>query len=107
MLWVTTDGRKAALWMGLHGIKEEYPAKLDAVATQMALVYRRWQEDASYLPGTYKSLQIGFCDMGTPNEEKGDQVYGELNGYSYRNVFQHKVFVSSMKPRLTVLRSAF
>ena len=78
MLWVTTDGRKAALWMGLHGIKEEYPAKLDAVATEMALVYRRWQEDASYLPGTYKSLQIGFCDMGTPNEEKGDQVYGEL-----------------------------
>jgi N12 class adenine-specific DNA methylase len=78
MLWVTTDGRKAALWMGLHGIKEEFPAKLDAVATEMALVYRRWQEEASYLPGAYKSLQIGFCDMGTPNEEKGDQVYGEL-----------------------------
>jgi len=78
MLWVTTDGRKAALWMGLHGIKEEYPAKLDAIATEMAKVYHCWQEKASYLPGTYKSFQIGFCDMGTPNKEKGDQVYGEI-----------------------------
>jgi N12 class adenine-specific DNA methylase len=78
MLWVTGDGRKAALWMGLHGIKEEYPAKLDAIATEMARVYHRWQEKASYLPGPYKSLQIGFCDMGTPNKDKGDQVYGEI-----------------------------
>jgi N12 class adenine-specific DNA methylase len=78
MLWVTTDGRKAALWMGLHGQKEAFPAKLDAIAREMAKVYHRWQKEASYLLGTYKSLQIGFCDMGTPNKEKGDQVYGEL-----------------------------
>jgi N12 class adenine-specific DNA methylase/SAM-dependent methyltransferase len=78
MLWVTTDGRKAALWLGLHGMQEEYPAKLDAIASEMARVYHRWQENASYLPGPHKSLQIGFCDMGTPNQEKGDQVYGEL-----------------------------
>jgi len=78
MLWVTTDGRKAALWLGLHGINEEYPAKLDAIATEMARVYHRWQEKAAYLPGPHKSLQIGFCDMGTPNKEKGDQVYGVI-----------------------------
>jgi N12 class adenine-specific DNA methylase len=78
MLWVTTDGRKAALWLGLHGREEQYPAKLDAIATEMAKVYHRWQDKASYLPGPYKSLQIGFCDMGTPNQKKGDQVYGEL-----------------------------
>ncbi|GHP00684.1 hypothetical protein KSF_107310 [Reticulibacter mediterranei] len=78
MLWVTGDGRMAALWLGLHGKPEAYPAKLDAIATQMAKVYHRWQEHASYLPGPYKSLQIGFCDMGTPHAEKGEQVYGEI-----------------------------
>jgi Helicase conserved C-terminal domain/Type III restriction enzyme, res subunit len=78
MLWVTTDGRKAALWLGLHGIQEEYPAKLDAIATEMAKIYHRWQENASYLSGPYKSLQIGFCDLGTPNPEKGEQVYGQI-----------------------------
>jgi N12 class adenine-specific DNA methylase/phospholipid N-methyltransferase len=78
MLWITTDGRKAALWMGLHGKKEKYPAKLDAIATEMAKVFHRWQKEAAYLPGRYKSLQIGFCDQGTPSKEKGDQVYGEL-----------------------------
>src|SRR5207245_525206 len=26
MLWVTSDGRKGALWMGLHGTPEEHPA---------------------------------------------------------------------------------
>ncbi|MFL5625472.1 MAG: DEAD/DEAH box helicase family protein, partial [Ktedonobacteraceae bacterium] len=77
-LWVTGDGRKAALWLGLHGRNEEYPAKLDAIAAQMANVFRRWQEKADYLPGPYKSLQIGFCDQGTPSKEKGNQVYGEL-----------------------------
>jgi N12 class adenine-specific DNA methylase/SAM-dependent methyltransferase len=78
MLWVTGDGRKAALWLGLHRKPEQYPAKLDAIATQMATVYHRWQEQAAYLPGPYKSLQIGFCDLGTPSAEKGEQVYGEL-----------------------------
>lgn len=78
MLWVTTDGRMAALSMLLHDIEEEYPAKLDAIATEMAKVYHRWQEKADYLPGQYKSFQIGFCDMGTPNKEKGDQVYGQI-----------------------------
>jgi N12 class adenine-specific DNA methylase/SAM-dependent methyltransferase len=78
MLWVTTDGRKAALSMLLHGIVEAYPAKLDAIASEMAKVYDRWQEKAAYLPGPYKSLQIGFCDLGTPNPVKGDQVYGQI-----------------------------
>ncbi len=78
MLWITTDGRKAALWMGLHGRREKYPAKLHAIATEMAKVFHRWQKEAAYLPGRYKSFQIGFCDQGTPSKEKGDQVYGEL-----------------------------
>ena len=97
MLWVTTDGRKAALWLGLHGIQEAYPAKLDAIATEMAKIYHRWQENASYLSGPYKSLQIGFCDLGTPNRKKGSKSMGKSNASWWRKAFRHTASALSMR----------
>ena len=77
MLWITTSGRMAALDLSLVGLPQEHSPKLEVVARTMLEVYRRWQAEASYLDGEHKSLQIGFCDLGTPNKD-GDQVYGKL-----------------------------
>ncbi len=77
MLWVTTDGRKAALSLTLVGRTPTLEPKLEAVVREMVTLFERMQKEAARLPGKYKSLQIGFCDLGTPNEE-GDQVYGLL-----------------------------
>jgi hypothetical protein len=78
MLWVTTDGRKAALSLTLVGRTPTREPKLEAVAEKMVTLFKRMQREAARLPGKYKSLQIGFCDLGTPNAEEGDQVYGLL-----------------------------
>ena len=77
MLLVTTHGRLAALDLSLVGIEPSSSPKLEAVAANILEVYRRWQEEASFLDGEFKSLQIVFCDLGTPNDES-DQVYGKL-----------------------------
>jgi N12 class adenine-specific DNA methylase len=77
MLWITSHGREAALDLSLVGFPEEKSPKLEAVASTMLEVYRRCQEEMSHLSGEFKSLQIGFCDLGTPNKES-EQVYGKL-----------------------------
>lgn len=77
MLWVTTDGRKAALDLSLVGLPQDHAPKLEAVAHSILTVYERWQQEADFLDGEFKSLQIGFCDLGTPNQES-DQLYGKL-----------------------------
>ena len=77
MLWVTSNGRMAALDLSLVGLPQEHSPKLEAVACNMLEVYHRWQTEAEYLDGEHKSLQIGFCDLGTPNKDS-DQVYGKL-----------------------------
>ena len=76
MLWVTTDGRKAALWLGLHGMKEEYPAKLDAIATEMAKIYHRWQEKASYLQEHTKACKSAFVTRHPEPGERGSGLRG-------------------------------
>nr|BBH87215.1 hypothetical protein KTC_19660 [Thermosporothrix sp. COM3] len=77
MLWVTTHGRMAALDLSLVGERAARSPKLEAVAAQMLAVYERWQREAAFLPGAFKSLQIGFCDLGTPNAQD-DKLYGTL-----------------------------
>ena len=79
MLWVTTDGRKAALSMLLHGIQRSVSRQTGCHCLP------RWRRSITAgrkmrptCPGPYKSLQIGFCDLGTPNNVKGDQVYGQI-----------------------------
>jgi len=60
--------------LSLVGLRKSAP-QLEAVVGNMLEVYHRWQTDAEYLDGEHKSLQIGFCDLGTPNKDS-DQVYG-------------------------------
>lgn len=84
MLWVTTDGRKAALSLTLVGQTPAREPKLEAVVREMVLLFERMQKEAAHLPGPYKSLQIGFCDLGTPHAELGDQVYGLLKRHLVR-----------------------
>ena len=77
-LWITTDGRAAALWLGLVGYGPQAPApKLEAVAANVLDTWKRNQRDMKHLEGKHKSLQIVFCDLGTPGDN-GDQVYGIL-----------------------------
>ncbi|WP_147915218.1 helicase-related protein [Ruania zhangjianzhongii] len=84
MLKVSTDGRAAALDLRLLDGAEEPtgPVKLDAVADTITT---HWQANAanqylaadgnpSPLPG---SLQLVFCDLGTPSDEHWD-AYHEL-----------------------------
>jgi N12 class adenine-specific DNA methylase len=78
MLWVTAHGRMAALDLSLVGIDGARSPKLDAVADEMFKVFNRCQEEKEALVGQFKSLQIGFCDLGTPSAERGEQVYGKL-----------------------------
>ncbi|WP_170211518.1 helicase-related protein [Thermosporothrix hazakensis] len=77
MLWVTTHGRMAALDLSLVGERAARSPKLEAMAAQMLAVYERWQREAAFLPGAFKSLQIGFCDLGTPDAQD-DKLYGTL-----------------------------
>jgi hypothetical protein len=81
MLKVSGDGRKAALDLRLIGQPMTTPGKIDAAADRIAAiwaehrdqVYRSPDGEAAPVRG---SLQIVFCDLGTPND--GWNVYGEL-----------------------------
>ncbi len=78
MLCVVHDGRELAVSPRQVGILTGRSPKVEAVAKQMFQVWQQCQRIASALPGEHKSLQIGFCDIGTPSAERGEQVYGEL-----------------------------
>ena len=85
MLWVCTDGRRAALDLELAGITPTGPGKVEAVAARVAAIYHDTagnlypdpSGDMLYhkRPG---ALQMVFCDQGTPSARFGDQVYGKL-----------------------------
>lgn len=68
MLAICGDGRRMATDPMLVGIDDPEPGKLDAVADKMIAIWRK----------NPKSLQIGFCDVGTPNDKRGTQTYGRL-----------------------------
>ncbi len=78
MLRIVHEGRELAVSPRQVGILTGPSPKVEAVADKMVEVFQRWQRHSVKLPGEFNSLQIGFCDLGTPNPEKGDQVYGEL-----------------------------
>jgi N12 class adenine-specific DNA methylase len=76
MLVVCNDGRKVALDPRLVGLDEPSP-KLVAVADKVAEIYEEtaeWDYDGSTQRGT---LQVVFCDQGTPGAN-GAQSYGRL-----------------------------
>ena len=83
MLKVCNDGRSAALDLDLVGIASDDPGKVGAVIDRAAATWRQTTDnlypgkdgDPSPLPG---ALQVVFCDLGTPNANRGAQVYGKL-----------------------------
>ncbi|MFG1872122.1 DEAD/DEAH box helicase family protein [Micromonospora arborensis] len=68
MLAVCGDGRRMATDPVLVGLYDLEPGKLEAVAQHILEIWRRNPD----------SLQIGFCDLGTPNKDRGPQTYGRL-----------------------------
>jgi hypothetical protein len=83
MLKISGDGRKAALDLRLVGLEQDGPGKIDAAADLIASIWREHRDDeypgpdgsASPVRG---SLQLVFCDLGTPGE--GWNVYDYLRG---------------------------
>jgi hypothetical protein len=80
MLKICSDGRKVALHESLVGLEPKGPGKVDAVAANIARIYHETKD--LELPGDGPNvrgrLQLAFCDLGTPNKDKGNQVYGLL-----------------------------
>ena len=81
MLKVSGDGRRAALDLRLVGLPQFAPGKIEAAADRIAALWRAHHDDeycardgAAY--PVRGSLQIVFCDLGTPGP--GWNVYGEL-----------------------------
>jgi N12 class adenine-specific DNA methylase len=78
MLKICSDGRKVALHESLVGLEPEGPGKIGAVAANVARTYHETKN--LQLPGDDPTvrgrLQLVFCDLGTPNKDKGNQVYG-------------------------------
>jgi Helicase conserved C-terminal domain len=81
MLKISGDGRRAALDLRLAGLPQDTPGKAHAAAQQIAAIWRAHRGDAYQAPdGTpyplRGSLQLVFCDLGTPRP--GWNVYDEL-----------------------------
>src|SRR6185312_7879081 len=78
MLKICSDGRKVALHESLVGLRPEGPGKVGAVTANVARIYHETKN--LDLPGddpdVHGRLQLVFCDLGTPNKDKGNQVYG-------------------------------
>ena len=85
MLKISSDGRKAALDLRLAGLPQTGPSKVDTAAEVIAGIWRDHRDDEyPGLDGTPSpvrgSLQIVFCDLGTPGERWNvyDYLRGEL-----------------------------
>ena len=75
MLKICSDGRKAALDVGLVGITSSRPGKVGAVVANVARIYHQTRQLG--LSGAAGGFQIIFCDLGTPNGDSS-QVYGKI-----------------------------
>ena len=81
MLKVSGDGRRAALDLRLVGLPQAVPGKVAAAADRIAAIWEAHRDDEYQAPdGTSYpvrgSLQLVFCDLGTPGP--GWNVYHEL-----------------------------
>ncbi|MEY9932574.1 N12 class adenine-specific DNA methylase [Catenulispora sp. GP43] len=78
MLKICSDGRKVALHESLVGLESEGPGKIGAVVANVARIYHETKnlELAGDSAGITGRLQLVFCDLGTPNKDKGNQAYG-------------------------------
>jgi hypothetical protein len=85
MLRVCGEGRAAALWLPLVGITPTGPGKVERCAAQVAKIYHDTKDQMYPDPSGGElhhprpgSLQVVFCDLGTPNENHGASVYDYL-----------------------------
>jgi N12 class adenine-specific DNA methylase/predicted RNA methylase len=83
MLKISSDGRRAALDMRLLGLPQTTPGKIGAAADRIAAIWAEYRDDEYLDPdGTLYpargSLQLVFCDLGTPGPEWN--VYDDLCG---------------------------
>jgi hypothetical protein len=69
ILKICSDGRKAALDLGLVGVTTNRPGKVGAVVANVARIYHDTAASGGF--------QIVFCDLGTPNPGS-TQVYGKI-----------------------------
>ena len=81
MLKVSGDGRRAALDLRLIGQPMTVPGKIGAAASRIAAIWAAHRDDtyqaaADHGAPVRGSLQLVFCDLGTPGD--GWNVYGEL-----------------------------
>ena len=81
MLKVSGDGRRAALDLRLVGLPQTVPGKVAAAADRIAATWEPHRDDEYQAPdGTAYpvrgSLQLVFCDLGTPGPEWN--AYDEL-----------------------------
>jgi N12 class adenine-specific DNA methylase len=81
MLKVSGDGRRAALDLHLVGLSQDVPGKIHAAARRIAAIWRDHRDDRYLDPDgapypTRGSLQLVFCDLGTPSD--GWNAYDEL-----------------------------
>ena len=84
LLAVTGDGRRAALDLRLVGRPNSgEPGKIDACADQVAALYRQHHDHRYLDPATGQThpragaLQVVFCDIGTPTNDRWN-VYDDL-----------------------------
>ncbi|WP_158009676.1 DEAD/DEAH box helicase family protein [Carbonactinospora thermoautotrophica] len=83
MLKITTEGRLAALDLRLVGRDSSTPSKIDVAADKIAEIWAAHRDDVYHGPDGQPepirgSLQIVFCDLGTPKDDSDWNVYDEL-----------------------------
>ena len=79
MLKICSDGRKVALHESLVGLPPDGPGKIGTLVENIARIHRQTRDleiPGGHDPGVTGRLQLVFCDLGTPNKDKGAQVYG-------------------------------
>jgi len=70
MLVVTSDGRKAALDLGLVGLCQPPGGKIDRCVENLLKVYQATTK--------VRGAQLVFCDLSTPSDGKSWSVYAEI-----------------------------
>ena len=98
MLLITGDGRKAALHLGMVGLTQGEPSKVQACAQRVESVWRANAErvfddcftgEPHPRPG---ALQVVFCDLGVPGSTSRVCVYDELaDALAERGIPRHQI----------------
>lgn len=96
MLTITGDGRAAALDLRLREMSASTATKLDVAADTIAAIHHQHADDVFVLPDgaehpTRGSLQIVFCDLGTPHPERWNAYHQLADDLAARGVPRDKI----------------